>query len=174
MDRYGLKAQDAFRRVQPSGPSPRKSMREIADAVMIAAGLAQPAAVPAEPAFSEETQTRKRETPLFSGVPALINGQAVLADEVRSTAGTLTRLNVQFPQGAPDAATIGNGVVLLLYVDDLATPRARVRLADLLRQGGNRPLNIRYTAGQRVRLVLADENGMWKQGGAPEIAVLLT
>jgi Ca-activated chloride channel family protein len=47
---------------------------------------------------------------------------------------------------------------LLLFVDDLAAPRARVQLADLVRQGGVRPLNLRRGPGQRVRIVLA---GRW-------------
>ena len=49
----------------------------------------------------------------------------------------------------------GAGAQLLLYVGDLAEPRARVRLRDLLRQGG-RPLNLRKQQGDVVHLVLDD------------------
>jgi Ca-activated chloride channel family protein len=57
-------------------------------------------------------------------------------------------------------------------VDDLTAPRARVRLADLLRQGGERPLHIRHQPGQALRLVLLDPAGAWASGG-PEIEVSL-
>jgi Ca-activated chloride channel family protein len=57
-------------------------------------------------------------------------------------------------------------------VDDLASPRARVRLADLVRLGLERPLNIARSAGQVVKVVLADANGAWAVT-APEIAVTL-
>jgi AmiR/NasT family two-component response regulator len=36
MDQYGLKEQDAFRRIQVQSMNTRKSMREIADAIIIA------------------------------------------------------------------------------------------------------------------------------------------
>ena len=49
----------------------------------------------------------------------------------------------------------GAGAQLLLYVGDLAEPRACVRLRDLLRQGG-RPLNLRKQQGDVVHLVLDD------------------
>ena len=50
---------------------------------------------------------------------------------------------------------------LLLFVEDPALPRVRIQLADLLRQGGKRPLNVRYTKGQRLRVVLSDPQGVW-------------
>ena len=64
------------------------------------------------------------------------------------------------------------GLALALYVDDLTAPRARVRLVDLLRQGGERPLNIRRQPGQVVRLVLLDPAGAWASGG-PALEVAL-
>ena len=39
MDQYGLKEQDAFRRIQTQSMNTRKSMREIAEAVLIAHGV---------------------------------------------------------------------------------------------------------------------------------------
>ena len=51
-------------------------------------------------------------------------------------------------------------------MDDLTAPRARVRLADLIRQGGERPLNVRRRAGQVVRLVLLDPAGAWAAGAS--------
>jgi hypothetical protein len=50
---------------------------------------------------------------------------------------------------------------LLIFVDDLSVPRARVRLADLLRQRGERPLNLLKLPGQALRIVLADPTGAW-------------
>jgi Ca-activated chloride channel family protein len=62
---------------------------------------------------------------------------------------------------------------LLVYVDDMALPRARIRLADLARLGGGRPLNLRKVPGQAVRIVLSDPGGAWASA-APEITVRLT
>ena len=50
---------------------------------------------------------------------------------------------------------LGN-LCLLIFVEDLSQPRARVRLADLIRQGGERPLNISRRPGQRIRIDLVD------------------
>jgi Ca-activated chloride channel family protein len=85
--------------------------------------------------------------------------------------GTITTLTVQFTDGAP--ANLDASLSLLLFVDDLSTPRARVRLADLLRQGGTRPVNLLKQRGQVVRLLLSDPNGAWANG-APKLTVALT
>ena len=84
---------------------------------------------------------------------------------------TLTRLALRLGAGAAPGA-IDPGLVIALYVDDLAAPRARVRLADLIRQGGERPLNVRWRPGQVVRVVLLDPNGAWAVG-APHVEVAL-
>jgi Ca-activated chloride channel family protein len=113
---------------------------------------------------------------VFSGTPALAGGEAVLFDSGSGggsllSGGRLSRLVVRFSGGSP-SGRLDPGLVLLLYVDDLAAPRARVRLADLLRQGGERPLNVRYQPGQVVRLVLLDPTGAWA-AGAPVLEVAL-
>lgn len=128
-----------------------------------------PQAAPPEPDF----------VLLFSGVPQFADGEALLFDSARSEdAGrlrdgtTLSRLQVRFPGGAPDFAAVDPGLSLLLFLEDLAQPRARVRLVDLIRQGGERPLNLLLLPGQRVRIVLVDPAGAWDDG-APEIGVAL-
>ena len=68
----------------------------------------------------------------------------------------LNRLAVRFPDGMPDLRTLDPGLTLLLFVDDPSEPRARVRLTDLVRQRGERPLNLRRGAGQAVLIVLID------------------
>lgn len=60
---------------------------------------------------------------------------------------------------------------LQLFVGDLASPRARVRLSDLLRQG-QRPLNITRTADQPIELRLVDPVG-WLQSHPLQIEVTL-
>jgi Ca-activated chloride channel family protein len=133
-----------------------------------AAGFS-PQAAPPEPDF----------VLLFSGVPQFADGEALLFDSARSEdAGrlrdgtTLSRLRVRFPGGAPDLAAVDPGLSLLLFLEDLAQPRARVRLADLIRQGGERPLNLLRLPGQRVRILLVDPAGAWDDS-APEIGVAL-
>ncbi len=115
------------------------------------------------------------QTVLFSGVPAFANGEAVLFDAGAgglADGATITALSLRFPDGTPDAAQLDPGLCVLLFVEDLAAPRARVRLADLVRQGGSRPVNLRREAGQLVRVVLADPAGAWVQH-APRLEVAL-
>jgi Ca-activated chloride channel family protein len=113
----------------------------------------------------------------FAGVPSFVGGEAVLFDSMRDDDASqlpprvaFDRLEVRFPDGAP--AAVDPGLCLLLFIDDVASPRARVRLADVLRQRGQRPLNLLRLPGQQVRLVLVDPNGAWAQG-APRLEVAL-
>jgi hypothetical protein len=46
------------------------------------------------------------------------------------------------------------------------TPWPRVRLADLVRRSGERPLNLWVGPGQAVRIVLADPAGAWARGAS--------
>ena len=72
-----------------------------------------------------------------------------------------------------ETAQLDRGLALWVYVQDLAMPRARIRLADLVRLGGKRPLNLAVKAGEVVRVVLVDPKGVWA-GGAPAIAVRIS
>ncbi len=114
--------------------------------------------------------------PLFSGVPVWVHQQAVLFDstieERLPLQGTLSRLQVRWA-GAPPAAPIDRGLMLLIFVGDMALPCAQVRLADLLRSGGSRPLNLLRRAGQAVRVVLTDPNGAWA-ANLPELVMDLS
>jgi Ca-activated chloride channel family protein len=116
---------------------------------------------------------------LFSGVPSFSGGEAVLFDSAASQGpyclpdgATLEALEVCFPDGTPAAEGLDPGLCVLVFVDDLASPRARARLADVVRQRGERPLNLRKRPGQAVRLVLVDPAGAWGQG-APRLEVAL-
>jgi Ca-activated chloride channel family protein len=84
--------------------------------------------------------------------------------------GTISRLTVRFPAGAPNK--LDAGLSLLIFVDDLSTPRARVRLADIMRQGGERPLNLLKLPGQVLRIVLMDAAGAWSHE-VPQVEVAL-
>ncbi len=117
-------------------------------------------------------------TIVHSGVPAMSGGEAILFDSTRDLAIVLPetikfgRIEVRFPDGPPGPRTLDPGLFLLIYIDDLASPRARVRLADLVRAGGVRPLNLARGPGQVVRVVLADPAGSWA-AGAPRLEVAL-
>lgn len=76
---------------------------------------------------------------------------------------TITRLEIRFPDGAP--RNLDPGLRLLIFADDLAAPRARVKLADLVRQRGQWQLNLRRQAGQAMRLVLVDPAGHGQRAG---------
>lgn len=114
---------------------------------------------------------------LFSGVPRTGEGEILLwgseaGEERWPGAVRFTRLLLRFPEGAPEAEALDPELALLLFVADMAAPRARVTVADLLRQGGERPLNLRRLPGEPVRLLLQDPSGAW-QSGAPRIEVAL-
>jgi Ca-activated chloride channel family protein len=115
---------------------------------------------------------------LFIGIPSFANGEAALFDSAGAGSGrlpdetTIEGVEVRFPDGTPDADSLGADLCLLIFVDDLASPRARVRLADLVRQRGERPLNLRKGPGQAVRLVLAGPAGTWGRG-APRLEVAI-
>lgn len=98
----------------------------------------------------------------FEGDLALAYGQKVLFDstlarEQLPDVFTLTSLRLQTSDKAyVKRLVIDSQLFLAIYVDDLAAPRARVRLRDLL-QHGARPLNLQRRAGQVVRVVLEGE-----------------
>jgi hypothetical protein len=85
---------------------------------------------------------------------------------------TIARLVMRFLAGLPSQGEIDPGLVIQIFVDDLSEPRARVRVADLARQQGERPLNIAWRQGQVLRVVLLDPAGAWAQG-APALDVAL-
>jgi Ca-activated chloride channel family protein len=117
------------------------------------------------------------QTLMFSGVPSFTGAEALLFDSDRDQAtlpdwGTISRLRLSFPDGAPPLESLDAGLSLLIFVDDLSAPRARVRLVDVARQGGVRPLNLARQSGQTLRIVLADPAGVWSKS-APRIEVAL-
>ena len=133
----------------------------------------------APPAAAAAPVPTAKAVVLFSGVPSFTGGEAVLFDSAGSQGAgplpdqaTLEALEVRFPDGTPAAEGLDAGLCVLVFVDDLASPRARARLADVVRQRGERPLNVRQRPGQAVRLVLTDPAGAWAQG-APRLEVAL-
>ena len=96
---------------------------------------------------------------LFDG--ALREASQVLFDSRQGDrqlpgSGRLTGLRAACA-AAIDAAAAG-AITLLLYVGDLATPRARVSLADLL--SAERPLNLRRRAGETILLIAEHAAGI--------------
>jgi Ca-activated chloride channel family protein len=97
---------------------------------------------------------------------------AVLFDSASGAAGQFTFLSVAFADTTITADALDPELTLLLFVGDLAAPRARVKLVDILRLGGRRPLNLRRDAGEPVRLTLEDPSGAWT-GGVPALELVL-
>ncbi len=127
----------------------------------------------------EVTSSSARAREVFAGVPSFAAGEAILLDTSRAQdaarlpeEAVISRLELGFPDGAPDAARLDVGLSVWIFVEDLVSPRARVRLVDLLRQGLQRPLNLSRRSGQVVRITLVDPNGAWAQA-AMRVRVLL-
>jgi hypothetical protein len=92
---------------------------------------------------------------VFVGSPAFERDEALLFDSARNRGGlpegaTLARLVVRFPEGSPDPSGLYPGPELRVFVDDPTTPRARVRLAELVRgrAGGPAGSGGRRTGGR--------------------------
>jgi Ca-activated chloride channel homolog len=116
---------------------------------------------------------------LFEGAPRFDDSRAVLFDSTTQNAdwpisdrSHWNGLKVECLGSAVDPKTLDRGLCLLLYVEDQAVPRARVGVADILRAGGKRPLNISWVPGQRICLVLHDPAGSWRKD-APTLRVTL-
>jgi len=126
-----------------------------------------------------EHKTEPRQTerpPLFSGVPVFHNTEAILFDStvkpgaaVVPDAAQIKLLTVKVA-GKPTA--LDPGLVISIFVGDMSSPAARVRLTDIVRQGGSRPLNVAKPAGAAIRIVLEDPAGAWS-AGAPHIELSL-
>jgi Ca-activated chloride channel family protein len=119
---------------------------------------------------------RPEPTIHFDGVPRFANGRAVLYDSERDgpplpSRGVLRGLRVRFPDG-PSSPPIPSELELLLFAEDDAVPRARMRLVDFQRADGVRPLNVAYRPGDLIRLVLVDPSGAWA-AVAPRLTVAL-
>ncbi len=97
---------------------------------------------------------------------------AVLYDSSSGDPGSITFISVAFVDKSITAGVLDPDLTFLLFVGDIAAPRARVKLVDLLRLGGRRPLNLRRDADQVVRLVLVDPSGAWK-GTVPGMEIVL-
>jgi len=128
------------------------------------------------PMVAEPVEAPK-PTVIFSGNPTFVAAEAVLFDSSRgedagkvAESATIRLLEVRFPDGEPERSALGPGLALVIFVGDLASPRARMALGDLLRRRGQRPLNISKAKGDIVRIVLVDPQGAWRDG-APRIEV---
>jgi len=133
----------------------------------------------AKRAFVGPKAAKSNGATLFAAVPAFDKGEALLFDSTQGDdstqlpdATTFVRLMVEFPKATPDPDSTSVNLAVLLFVDDMASPRARVRVVDLLRQNGVRPLNLVRHAGERIRIVLVDPDGAWA-GSAPRMKLSL-
>jgi Ca-activated chloride channel family protein len=140
-----------------------------------AAQMGSPADALASPAPPRAGQRPRGTITVFAGRPTFVGGEAPLFDsEWDNKLGadiTLTGVHVDFAKRIPDP--LNRALELLIYIGDMALPRATVRLADLVRVGGERPLNLRRRRGERVRVVLTDPSGVWAAAG-PEMTLILT
>lgn len=89
---------------------------------------------------------------LYHGTPSG-DAEQVLYEEFLSGQRLFKALEVE------TEASYQGKAVLLLYVGDMAAPRARIPLEQLLLAGGKRPLHIAAPSGVLVKLVLKDPQG---------------
>ncbi len=179
MSRMRLMAAPSPAMPPPSGPMPSQPSRQaptrrkgflakLSEAVSGGGNATPP---PATAQYATPEATGPALPIIFSGQPRFAGDEAMLFDSTQGQDGgnhetkVLTRLRLRLTGVAVDPQRLDPGLTLLIFVGDLAAPRARVRLADLLRQGGERPLNLTWGAGQPLRIVLNDPQGVWASGG---------
>lgn len=157
--------------VASSGPPPTATRA-------LAAGMPPPMAKLATSRAGGQPQSG--EAVLFSGDPTVKQGEALLyrstpQSEILPTEIQITGISLRLRQQTehPDqiAGEMDRNLTLHLFVGDLASPRARIRLQDLLRYG-QRPLNLTRLAGQAVQLRLYDPNG-WFQAHHLQFDIVL-
>ena len=180
---YSSRRMYGARRISTSVAQPLEDMEyvDMAQPVMCCMEELSLAAPRASVSMIQETPAgplRTKAKVLFSGIPQFEEGESVLFDTSRKQdaskipdSAVINRLEVCFPDGTPERENLA-GLSLLIFVDDLSSPKAKVHLADVVRQRGERPLNILRRPGKVVRLVLIDLDGTWAQT-APRIEVAL-
>jgi hypothetical protein len=114
---------------------------------------------------------------ILDGVPPLVQGEALLFDSARPADAPRWRAGAHFTGiavacAAGDPRALGARLALLIYLGDLVVPVARISLRDTLLQGGQRPLNLVSRAGQVLRIVLVDPDGVWS-ASAPALKITL-
>jgi hypothetical protein len=82
------------------------------------------------------------------------------------------RLSLAAADGPPLLEDVPRETKLEVYVGDVVTPRATVRLQDLFRHG-KRPLNIEYDRDDIIRIVLRRAPAEWPEEWG-ELTVKLT
>lgn len=129
-------------------------------------------------AFAEAGEPAE-PTVIFSGVPPFVGNEAVLFDSSRPEdadtlpeSATIRLIQVRLPEKKLDPSSLDPGLELVIFVGDLASPRATVRLLDIVRRRGQRPLNVAKDKADAVRIVLADPASAWSQT-APKLEVAL-
>ena len=145
----------------------------------MSAGLSGPAQGSRMPFdFATQSVSHSPPPPLFAGTPVFNGKTAILYDSTRPEqsgrieAGVdLTRLTVRLFTEPTTAGPLDNGISILIYVDDMASARARVKLADILKQSGVRPLNVHVPENAVARIVLEDPNGAWRSGDSLEVTL---
>ncbi len=110
----------------------------------------------------------RQELTVYQGVPDLTTGWAVLFDSRTADRPTLpdegyiTGLAIQFTGEEPVPATVDPDLELVVYIGDTITPTASIPVRDLLRQGGERPLNLAFAAGDLVRVDMRGASCQWR------------
>ncbi|MEW6244680.1 MAG: VIT domain-containing protein [Bacillota bacterium] len=116
---------------------------------------------------SESISVRNGSARVFTGSPQFVEGRSVLFDSGRDEDLAmlperdliLSGMKISFPGGMREAVETYAGFDLLLFVDDPLLPRAKVSLADLIQQDGERPLNLTKRANQRLRILMLHRGG---------------
>jgi Ca-activated chloride channel family protein len=173
----GLGAGAVYRAAAPITPSVPASL--MAEAVKSSAGVGAGHLLAAMGPSVMEPSKPLEPVVLYSGVPQFEGHAAVLFDSSREEdtgkvppSATIRQIWVRFPGGELDPEALDGRLSLLIFVGDVVSPRASVRLADIVRRRGRRPLNLARVKGDIVRIVLHDPQGAWSKG-APQIEVAI-
>lgn len=136
---------------------------------------AAPNRLPSPMSPPTSSQPKGQEAVIFRGEVKADHDMALLYSSVAQPtlpeAMMIRGITLRLLHPADSTETPDRDLTLQLFIGDLASPRARIRLQDLLRQG-QRPLHLQRTAGQSIELRLVDPAG-WLQSHVLHMEVVL-
>ncbi|MEM3341259.1 MAG: VIT domain-containing protein [Thermoplasmata archaeon] len=115
-----------------------------------------------QPAPSVSRSTFPPLLSIFSGKVDLAGPQFTLFDSARSEdlskipQHDITITGIVLKAQGANLNSIDRNAAIMLFVEDMSSPRATVKIQDILKLGGERPVNLRCPAGKQIKIVIFD------------------
>jgi hypothetical protein len=112
----------------------------------------------------QRVKDQSKQVILFEGIPTFIRDRATLFDSSKESGVVpnecfIDNIRVELTGVKPE--DISDTLMLEIFIDDMTMPRAKMKLVDLIRGGGNRPLNLIKNMRNDLRVVLTGPREAW-------------